>query len=160
MTDQLHRIGAQTFLDAYEAFFNKEDLNSYIISSFSKQLLLEELAHQKIRYFLLYINGKAGGYLKLRWDRTCTCSISLPSLELERIYVLKEFYRMKTGRYMLERTIAFALNNQFRSIHLGVWQENKRAIEFYTANGFNICGIKKFQLGSYENDDFIMSRAL
>ena len=41
-------------------------------------------------------------------------------------------------------------------IWLGVWQENPKAIQFYTKNGFEVFDQHVFKLGDEEQTDFLM----
>lgn len=157
MAEAITLLGSETFLEAYESYFSDSDLKQYCHSVFEKQNIQKELVSDKILYKILHINKTVGGYIKLRWDRNCPEGVIAPAIELERIYLRKSFYRKNAGTFMMNEIKNYARLHAFASIFLGVWQENTRAIQFYKANGFTICGEKKFYLGELVNNDFIMT---
>ena len=79
-------------------------------------------------------------------------------MELERIYVLRNFWKHKIGAALMMETIQLSKNKNknFDYVWLGVWQQNNRAIDFYLKMGFEIFGTKKFYVGEEENDDYVM----
>ena len=56
------------------------------------------------------------------------------SLELERIYVLKENIGKSIGQQLLDKVIRIAKEKNVAFIWLGVWEHNHRAIQFYQKN--------------------------
>ena len=63
------------------------------------------------------------------------------SIELKRIYVLKEFHSQKIGKAD-EFRLDFAAGKKYHLIWLGVWEHNERAKAFYKKFGFVDSGIK------------------
>ena len=57
------------------------------------------------------------------------------ALEIERIYVLKDYHGLKVGQLLYQYALDFATELNIKRIWLGVWEENKRAIRFYEKNG-------------------------
>lgn len=82
------------------------------------------------------------------------------ALEIERIYVLKEFYGKKTGQLLYEKAIQIAREKNAEYIWLGVWEENQRAISFYKKNGFVEFDKHLFKLCSDEQIDIMMKLQL
>jgi ribosomal protein S18 acetylase RimI-like enzyme len=78
------------------------------------------------------------------------------ALEIERIYVIKEYQGKKAGQQLYEKTIQVAKEKMLKYIWLGVWQENPKAIQFYTKNGFEIFDQHVFKLGDEEQTDYLM----
>ena len=61
---------------------------------------------------------------------------STNSLEIERIYVIKEFHGKNIGQLLCDKAIEVATQKGAEYVWLGVWEENPRAINFYKKNGF------------------------
>ena len=57
---------------------------------------------------------------------------------LERIYLLRNFYDLKLGAQLFQLNLDQSRENEQAGMWLHVWQENKRAIDFYLKNGFTI----------------------
>jgi ribosomal protein S18 acetylase RimI-like enzyme len=49
-----------------------------------------------------------------------------------------------------------AKQKKFTTVWLGVWEENKKAIQFYTKNGFVAFDQHIFKLGDDEQTDIMM----
>ena len=78
------------------------------------------------------------------------------SIEIERIYVLKENHGSGIGIELLNFAIEIAKQNKVAYIWLGVWENNHRAIRFYKKNGFTTFDKHQFVLGSEEQTDLMM----
>lgn len=153
-------LGAQTFYEAYSDVKFDHDLKEYIPKAFIKDEIESSLKKDEVIYLIANYDKDAVGYVKLRQDRSHPDLAAGKNLELERIYVLRQFWRHKIGAALMDEVIKIAKHDQYRCIWLGVWQENKRAIDFYKKLGFDIFGVKKFFIGSEENDDYVMQLKL
>jgi diamine N-acetyltransferase len=58
------------------------------------------------------------------------------AMELEKIYVLPQYWDKKAGAELMKKAIEVTKLNGFKYLYLGVWQENKRALTFYNKFGF------------------------
>jgi ribosomal protein S18 acetylase RimI-like enzyme len=59
-----------------------------------------------------------------------------------------------------EKAIQIALEMKKQYVWLGVWEENKRALQFYRKNGFVEFDKHIFKLGEEEQTDFMMKLEL
>ena len=84
----------------------------------------------------------------------------IDSLELERIYILKEFQGAGLGKDLLDYTISIAIEHGKKYIWLGVWEHNERAKRFYQKNGFYRIGEHSFVVGDDAQTDFVMRKDL
>ncbi len=157
---ELQQVARQSFLDAYEKDTNPSDMASYLDETFSIEQLKKNINHKKIKYFLVQYKNNIVGYLKLRWDRTHEHFNHEKTIELERIYLLKEYWNQKIGSQMIQFTINFAKENQFKWIWLLVWNENKKGIQFYERHGFIFFGKKYFYFGKDSSLDFLYKKEI
>ena len=58
------------------------------------------------------------------------------TLEIVRLYLLREFYGKSIGKALLHEVEGYFGSNH--EIWLDVWEENKRALDFYLAQGYQI----------------------
>jgi ribosomal protein S18 acetylase RimI-like enzyme len=100
------------------------------------------------------------GYLKLNMGASQTEVKDNNALEIERIYVLKEFQGKKVGQMLFDKAIKIAKEHHIAYVWLGVWEENKRAIQFYTKNGFVEFDQHVFVLGDEAQTDIMMKLQL
>ncbi len=153
----LHNIGAQTFLEAYSDVKSAKDLNDYIKTAFIKSDIEASIKNYEAIFLLASYNQETVGYVKLRWDRSHpNLNPEEKNMELERIYVLRNFWKHKIGAALMLHAIQLSRSKSYDYIWLGVWQKNNRAIDFYLKIGFEIFGTKKFFVGEEENDDYVM----
>ena len=100
------------------------------------------------------------GYLKLNMGESQTELKDNDALEIERIYVLKDFHGKKVGQLLFDKAITIAKELQLAYVWLGVWEENKKALQFYTKNGFVEFDQHVFVLGDEAQTDIMMKLAL
>jgi hypothetical protein len=106
------------------------------------------------------LDGKTIGYLKVNVGESQTEIKDKNTLEIERIYVLKEFHGKKVGQILYDKAIELAKDKNIENVWLGVWEENPRAIRFYEKNGFVAFDKHIFKLGNDEQTDIMMKLKL
>ena len=150
-------LGARTFLEAYSDVKTAKDLNDHVKTAFIKEDIEAAINNNKAIFLIAFADEKAIGYVKLRWDRShANLSAKEQNMELERIYVSRDYWRHKTGEAMMLEAFQITKSSNYHYLWLGVWQKNNRAIDFYLKMGFEIFGTKKFFVGTEENDDFVL----
>ena len=133
---QLQKIGRQTFIETFSDVNTAENMQLYLEVRFSIEKLTAELMDKNASFYFAKLDSQAIGYLKLNMDSAQTELKDEKALEIERIYVLKEFHGLKVGQFLFDHTVQIAKKNSMEYIWLGVWEENKKAINFYKKNGF------------------------
>jgi ribosomal protein S18 acetylase RimI-like enzyme len=101
----------------------------------TKQQENHEKAHSDnccvINLILTGIYNKVIGYLKVNSGNAQTELKDKRALEIERIYILKEYQGKKVGQLLCETALQIAKQSQADYIWLGVWEENHKAMNFY-----------------------------
>jgi len=156
----LQIIGKQTFYEAFKYDNSEEDLNQYLNESFSFEKITEELKNVNSEFYFAKSNDQVLGYLKINFGKSQTELNENNSLEIERIYLLKQFYGKNVGQKLLDKALEIALKNQHDFVWLGVWENNLRAIQFYKKNGFVAFDKHIFQLGNDKQTDIMMKLML
>lgn len=103
---------------------------------------------------------KVIGYLKVNFEQSQTELKDDKALEIERIYVLKEFHGKNVGQALYEKAIELAKEKKVKYVWLGVWEQNQRAIKFYQKNGFIPFDKHIFTLGDDKQTDILMKLIL
>ena len=80
------------------------------------------------------------------------------ALEIERIYVTRDFQGLGLGRALVDKAMEAARAAKKKSVWLGVWEKNGNAISFYKKMGFSKAGSHDFYTGKKRQTDFIMRR--
>lgn len=158
--NQLQNIGKQTFRETFSTVNTEENMTKYINEGFSKDKLTSELNDENTEFYFATFNGNVIGYLKLNFGQSQTELKDDKALEIERIYVLKEFHGKKVGQILYEKAVEIAKRKNSDYVWLGVWEENPRAIQFYKKNGFVEFDKHIFKLGEDEQTDIMMKLIL
>jgi hypothetical protein len=119
--------------------------------------LTEELTDQNSEFYFAELDGKIIGYLKVNVGQSQTEIKDKNALEIERIYVLKEFHGKRVGQILYDKAIQLAKEKSVEYVWLGVWEQNPRAIRFYEKNGFEAFDKHIFKLGNDEQTDMFFA---
>lgn len=128
---QLEKISRQTFCETFSSGNTEENMNKYLDEVFSSANLSIELNDKKAEFYFAKLDDKVIGYLKLNFGESQTEIRDDNGLEIERIYVLKEFHGKNVGQLLYNKAIQIAREKNKDYVWLGVWEENPRAINFY-----------------------------
>lgn len=158
--EELRKIGIQTFLDTFGASNSDENMAKYLEEGFSLEKLTNELNNKNSDFFFAMIGNDIIGYLKLNIGQSQTELLYEKALEIERIYVLKEYHGKKVGQILYDKAFQIAILKNVDFIWLGVWEENPRAIHFYKKNGFVEFDMHIFKLGEDEQMDIMMKKMM
>ena len=157
---QLQKIGRQTFYETFSEQNTVENMQHYLAESFSIQKLTDELHSTYSQFYFAEHDGQIIGYLKINFGTSQTELQAENALEIERIYVLKAFHGKQIGQVLYEKAVEIAQQQNAPYLWLGVWEENKRAINFYTKNGFVEFDKHIFKLGDDKQIDVMMRKML
>jgi len=154
--EKLKEIGKQTFFETFSSGNSEENMSEYLESGFSTEKLEIELTDENAEFYFAEIGTNIIGYLKVNLALAQTEIKTDNALEIERIYVLKEFHGKKVGQALYEKAIELAKGKGVEYVWLGVWEQNPRAIRFYEKNGFVAFDKHIFKLGNDEQIDVMM----
>ncbi len=158
--DQLQKIGRQTFYETFSAGNSEENMTKYLDVGFSLEKLTTELSDNNAEFYFATLDNNVIGYLKLNFGQSQTELQDDKALEIERIYVLKDFHGKSVGQILYDKAIHIARQKNADYVWLGVWEENPRAINFYKKNGFVEFDKHVFKLGNDEQTDIMMKLKL
>ncbi|KQT16918.1 GNAT family acetyltransferase [Chryseobacterium sp. Leaf404] len=156
----LQEIGRKTFSETFSADNTEEGMQQYLDESFSTDKLNSELDDENSEFYFAKYNNEIIGYLKINTGSSQTENKGENSLEIERIYVSKDFHGKKVGQILYEKAIEIARKKNVDYAWLGAWEKNERAIAFYKKNGFMEFDKHIFKLGYEEQTDIMMKLIL
>ena len=156
----LVNIARQTFKDAFKDQNKEDDFTSYMEDAFSDRVFKEQLNNKKIHYYLISLKSEPIGYFKLNEPVVQSDLNTADSVELERIYVLKEYQGKGIGRRAIHRIIKIGKEMNYVFLWLGVWEHNPGAIKFYENLGFKKFGEHPYKLGNDIQTDWFMKLKL
>jgi diamine N-acetyltransferase len=158
--DHLQEISRQTFYETFSAGNTEENMTKYLKEGFSVEKITAELIDNNSEFHFASIDNHVIGYLKLNYGQSQTEIKEDRALEIERIYVLKEYHGKSVGQLLYDKAIQIGRLRNADYVWLGVWEENPRAISFYRKNGFVEFDKHIFKLGDDEQIDIMMKLKL
>lgn len=156
----LQQIGRQTFAETFGESNSPENMAKYLEKAYADEKLSEELNNPNSVFYFAKADCQVIGYLKLNFGVSQTELKDNTALEIERIYVTKEYHGKKVGQLLYDKAIEVAKDKMVNYVWLGVWEENKRAIQFYAKNGFVEFDKHIFVLGNDAQTDIMMKKQL
>ncbi|MDB4925264.1 GNAT family N-acetyltransferase [Mucilaginibacter sp.] len=156
----LHQISRKTFIDSFAHLNTKENMEAYLTDHLTEQKLSEELDHSGSEFYFAENNGEPIGYIKINTGAAQTELQDEDSLEIERIYVIKEYQGQKIGQLLFNKALELAKKANRPYIWLGVWDKNEKAIQFYQKMGFIAFDSHPFKLGDDMQTDIMMKLEL
>lgn len=154
--EELQKISRETFYETFAAFNTKEDMQHYLTENLSIEKLTTEFNNPSSEFYFAKLEDKIVGYLKINRRDAQTALEEMDAVEIERIYVYKEFHGSTVGQHLFDFAMNIARTIKAPFVWLGVWEENPRAIAFYKKNGFVEFGNHSFMLGTDEQTDILM----
>jgi ribosomal protein S18 acetylase RimI-like enzyme len=157
---ELQAISITTFTETFQEQNSPEHLQAYLEKAYELKQLEREIANPSSQFFFVCVNEEVAGYLKVNTDEAQSEAMGGDFLEVERIYIKKAFQKYGLGQLLMDKAVDIALEQQKKSIWLGVWEANEKAIAFYQKKGFVQTGSHSFFMGDDEQVDLIMVRTL
>jgi diamine N-acetyltransferase len=154
--NELQSIGRQTFSETFAEVNTKSNMAKYLDDNFNPGKLRSELLTPDSEFYFACLQNKVIGYMKINFGQAQTELKDPKALEIERIYVLKEFHGKKIGQILYNKALQIATRSEVEYIWLGVWEKNFKAINFYSKNGFTEFGKHIFKLGNDGQTDLMM----
>jgi len=150
-------LGRRTFVETHAEIGKNGVLEAYVEKKFSPEIIDAELHSSNAWFYIGFVDDIPVAFTKLRNDRKAKGLEYNNVIEIERIYVLKEFQGVKVGKEMMNNCKEIARQNKYDIIWLQVWQRNNKAIQFYQKAGFVIYDTTTFSYSKdLKQEDFLM----
>lgn len=150
-TDQdasaLAAFAAQAFADTYRDLDDPKDIADYVAEHFSVAAVSAVLRDPAFTTLLAESAGRIAGYAVLKSAEAPRCVTGPDAIELARFYLGAEFIGQGLGTRLMREVHAQASRLGGKTLWLGVYDRNVRAIQFYERCGFLQVGGKEFLFG-------------
>jgi diamine N-acetyltransferase len=156
----LKTIGKLTFFETFSLENTEDNMQKYLDEEFAHEKLKEQLEDTNSEFYFASIDKKIIGYLKLNFAGSQTELKDSNAIEIERIYVLKDYHGKNAGQLLYNKAIEIAMLSGVDYVWLGVWEKNLRAIQFYKKNGLVEFDKHIFMLGEDKQIDIMMKLQL
>lgn len=159
-TELLRTISIETFTETFANQNTESDMQKYVSERLSSEQLSKELHSENSFFYFLKFKQHIIGYLKLNINEAQTEAQGKDCIEIERIYVKKEFHGKHFGKLLMQKAIEIAKQMQYNFVWLAVWEHNTKAIHFYQKLGFIDFDKHSFLLGDDLQTDIMMKLKL
>ena len=156
--EALSELALRIFLDTFAAQNNPEDIELHAARSYSRDVQLDEINDPSLTYLIAEVDGEPAGFAMIGLPRSESCIRFDAPIELFRFYVDKEWHGKGIAQPMMQACEKVARSLGGKTICLGVWLENPRAIRFYEKIGFRKEGTQAYLLGNDVQTDWVMAR--
>ena len=153
-------IATRVFVRAFGPDNTPENLAAYVPIAFSEPIQRRELENPACTYLLAYVDGALAAFALLRVGSTDPAVQGDAPVEIQRFYVDHDFHGQGLAAHLMETCVSAAQERGGRTLWLGVWEKNPRAIRFYEKCGFTDVGSHPFVMGSEVQTDRVMVRGI
>ena len=137
LIDSYIETGLKSYKQHYLHLWKNQDPNPYISKSFTSEVLHEELADDNVENFLVKVEDKIIGIVKLIKDKALDEYEALSALLIQKIYLLQEHSGKGYGQKLISLLETHAKKLGKKVIWLDTMQKGN-ALRFYLKNGFVI----------------------
>jgi diamine N-acetyltransferase len=154
----LCRLGAATFRETYRAISDPREVDEYADAHFTLEKVEGWFRKPCARTLLAFAGDAAVGYAHLRHAKVPACVSDRKAVELSRLYLLASAQGTGLGHAMMDAVLAQAAELQARTVWLGAYDRNVRALAFYARRGFVQVGTHEFEFGGQIYADPVLTR--
>jgi len=143
----LAAFAAQAFTDTYLGLDDPQEIADYVAEHFQPEVVAGVIADPSCTTLLAWVGEQLAGYAVLR-DAPAPAFITGPQpLKLWRLYLGQGFIGQGLGARLMAEVHTQAWRRGARTLWLGVYDRNVRAVEFYKRFGFAHVGDTEFLFG-------------
>jgi ribosomal protein S18 acetylase RimI-like enzyme len=154
------QFAQRTFVETFAAENTPEDMAAHVAKSFGPVIQLGEIRDPDMITLLAELGPTMAGFAQVRRRTPPPCVTGVPPVELHRFYVDRPFHRRGIAQALMRSVDDVARELGGRTLWLGVWERNARAIAFYTKCGFVDVGEHAFIFGTDKQTDRVMARSV
>jgi GNAT superfamily N-acetyltransferase len=156
----LARLGERTFRESFGSENTPQNMSLYLAKAFNLAAIASEISDPNVTYLVGEIDERPAAYAMVRIVEPPP-SVTGPSpLELVRFYVDRPWHGAGVAWALMQACDDEARRRGARTLWLGVWERNPRAIRFYEKCGFRDVGSQTFVLGDDAQTDRVMARPI
>lgn len=156
----LAALAERTFRETYTEFNTPENMEAYVAEHFGLDRQAAELRDPAMVTLVVEADSQAAGYAQLARGPAPSSVAGPAPIELVRFYVDRPWHGRGLAQTLMAATVDTARLAGARTLWLGVWERNGRAIAFYRKCGFEDVGTHTFVLGTDHQRDRVLVRQL
>ena len=156
----LCRLGAATFRETYRAISDPREVDEYADEHFTRARVEAWFRRPCARTLIAFAADAPAGYAHVRSARVPDCVADRKAVELSRLYLLASAQGTGLGGQLMAAAVAEIAALGGRTVWLGAYDRNVRALDFYARRGFVQVGTHEFEFGGQIHADPVLTRAV
>lgn len=156
----LAELAARTFTEAFGADNRPEDLALHLATAYGPAQQGRELADATLITLVADDQGTLVAFAQLRLGTPPAAVRGAAPIELMRFYLAAAWHGRGLAQRLMASVVDAATAAGARTLWLGVWERNPRAIAFYRKTGYVDVGSHVFVVGTDPQTDRLMVRPL
>ena len=158
--EMLAQLGKRTFLDSFGSENTPQNMSLYLAKAFNVATITSEISDPNVTYLVGEIDERPAAYAMVRAVEAPPLVTGASPLELVRFYVDRPWHGQGVAQTLMAAAVETARSGGARTLWLGVWERNERAIAFYRKSSFADVGTQTFVLGTDHQRDLVLARPL
>ena len=156
----LAEFAARTFADTFASDNRPEDMAAHLAKAYGVPQQAQELADTNVISLLAFHDRSLIAYAQVRRNVPPACVTQAQPVELQRFYVDRSAQGSGIATTLMSAVRQAALDLGGRYLWLGVWERNRRAIAFYSKEGFIDIGSHDFYVAHDRQTDRVLVAAV
>ena len=159
---EIAHLGSNVFSATFGYSIPPADLEHYLRETYSIKTVEDDISHPDHDVAVVCdSDDHVIGYAQLRRGSSepCVADAERP-VELLRLYVNPKNHGQGIARVLVEEMESMAREAGFKTMWLGVWEENFKAQKVYEKFGYVKVGDHDFKMGECIQTDWILSKSL
>lgn len=159
--EALTRFAREIFIETFLPGNNPDDLMGYVDGAFTPEMQRSEITRPGT-FTVLAVDESDGiaGYAFVAEGAPRDVYVEEDPIEIKRFYIGASHHGTGLAKDLMYDVFERARQRGARTIWLGVWEANARAIAFYHKRGFVQAGTQRFLLGGDLQTDWVMQNTI
>ena len=150
--EELKRVAVQSYQEHYLYLWAEPHFAQWFMDkSFSEESLSQQMKEEQVLFYLVVKNGKNAGFIKLNKNKALPGDDAAKSLELERIYLVKEVSGKGLGTAVLNKIIEYCRQQGIEVIWLKS-MDSSDSVLFYQKRGFVITASEQLPYEGFKEE--------
>lgn len=156
---QLSQFAGKTFSDTFR-HYKQEDLQNHLEKTCSEKYFTNQINNSNNKTIIIKEDNIIIAYAKYGKLELPVNNPVYPGNELHRLYVDPNKKHSGIGSQLIKYVFDKSIEEKNKSIYLGVYNDNKIAIQFYQKHGFQKIGEYNYFVGPHIDREHIMQKIL
>lgn len=157
---RLSLLAETTFRATFAASNTADDMETHCRNTYSVAIQTAEIENPKMMTILVEDDQQLAAYAQLRFDQVPDCIADKTAAEIQRLYVADAWQGQGVAQALMNACLEAIAGRDLKTVWLGVWEHNPRAIKFYQKFGFAEVGEHVFPVGSDPQRDLVLAKSI